>query len=155
MIRRSSNAHGRQRDLAILEAAQAVVNSLPFAEHLIVHPSDWPELKPLPRRYVRLQPELVFGAQEMVWIGRGFVMHDMDAKWFIYLDGTRLKLYRSWTGILIFDAGFAFDEGGGATVTDLLVNRDEDQYNTSGDAEDLELFMNVIRWHLLEPWDWK
>jgi ADP-ribose pyrophosphatase YjhB (NUDIX family) len=155
MIQLSANIQARRRDLAILEAARALVENVPFVEHLIVHPVDWPDLKPMPRQHAVLYPELAFDAQAMERIGRGFVMHDMDAKWFIYLDGDRLKLHRSWTGILVFDAGFAFDAGGGARVSDLVVTRDPAQYNTSSDAEDLELFMNVMRWNLLEPPDWK
>lgn len=155
MIRLSANIQARRRDLAILEAARSHVENIPFAEHLIVHPADWPGLKTMPRRHAVLYPELAFDAPAMEQIGRGFVMHDMDAKWFIHLDGDRIKLHRSWTGILVFDAGFAFDAGGGTRVSDLLVNRDPARYNTSSGAEDLELFMNVIRWYLLEPRDWK
>lgn len=151
MIRRSSNTHARQRDLAILEAANVAVGSLVFSERMTVHPADWPELTPMPRMHVTLHPELAFDAQQMKQIGRGFVMHDMDAKWFIYLDSDRLKLHRSWTGILIFDAGLVFDDSGGARLSGLRINRDSAQYGGSNDAEDLELFMNVVRSHLLQP----
>jgi len=154
LIRLSSNTNGRRRDMAFLEAARAAVDSIPFANRLIVHPTDWPELKPMPHRHARLHPKLSFDAQAMHQISRGFVMHDMDAKWFIHFDGSRLKLNRSWTGILVFDVGFAFDASGGATVTELVVNRDEMQYQISGDDKDFEMFMSVIRWNLLEPADW-
>ena len=154
LIRLSSNVGGRRRDMAVLAAARAAVDRIPFVNHLIVHPTDWAELKPTPHRHARLHPKLSFDARAMHQISRGFVMHDMDAKWFIHFDGSRLKLHRSWTGILVFDAGFAFDASGGATVTELVVNRDETQYQSSGDDEDLEMFMSVIRWNLLEPADW-
>lgn len=154
MIWMSSNASARQRDLALLDAARASVENLSCGERLIVHPADWSDLQPMPRAHAILHPDLAFDAAAMERIARGFVKHDMDAKWFIYLDGTRLKLHRSWTGNLVFDAGFAFDSDGGASVADLVVNRDRAQYNSSGDAEDLELFANVVRWHLLEALEW-
>jgi len=154
LIGLSASAHGRQRDLKILAAANAVFVELPFAMHPIVHPVDWPELKSLPGRHARLSPRLAFNAEEMERIARGFVKHDMDAKWFIYLDGARLRLHRSWTGILIFDAGIVFDERGGGVISEVLVNRDESQYSSSSDADDLQLFIDVIRWNMLDTSAW-
>jgi hypothetical protein len=79
MIRLSANSQARLRDLAILEAARAAVESIPFADHLIVHPVYWPDLKAMPRRHAALHSELDFDARKMERIGRGFVMRDMDA----------------------------------------------------------------------------
>lgn len=151
LISRSINAAGRQRDLAVLTAANEAINALTLDEHLIVQPEDWFDLQPMPEQQVRLHPALQFSAVEMQRIVRGFVMYDMDAKWFIHFDGARLKLYRSWTGILVFDAGLAFDEQRSARVTNLLVNRDRAQYGGHDDTEDIRLFREVIRVHLIEP----
>lgn len=75
MIRRSSNTHARQRDLAILDAAKVAVGSLVFSKRMTVHPADWPGLRPMPGMHVTLHPELAFDTRQMKQIGRGFVMH--------------------------------------------------------------------------------
>ncbi len=108
LIRQSSNAEGRDRDLAILDAAEKVASAIPYKEHPNVQPEDWQELKAMPERQTVLYPKLWFNPDEMVKIRRGFLPTVMEQKWFLYFTGDRLRMHRSWTGILIFDVGFAF-----------------------------------------------
>lgn len=105
----------------------------------------------MPDRRAVLYPKLWFSADEMVNIRRGFYPTVMEQKWFIYFTGDRLQLHRSWTGVLIFDVGFAFDTNGGAHVTDVVVNRDNEEYGNTDDEEDLKLLEDLIRYHLLQP----
>lgn len=151
LIRQSPNVEGRNRDLAILEAAHKVASAISYKEHPNVQPEDWQELKAMPERQTTLRPTLRFSAEEMVKIRRGFYPTVMEEKWFLYFTGNRLRMHRSWTGILIFDVGFDFDPEGGAQVADVVVNRESREYSNTDDSEDLRLLEEVIRDHLLHP----
>lgn len=152
LIRQSSLAEGRDRDLAILDAAQNAANIIPYKEHAKVHPEDWNSLRAMSERHAVLHPTMQFSGEEMAKIRRGFYPTVMEQKWFIYFTRTRLRLHRSWTGILYFDVGFAFEADGGATVTDVVVSREAHgpDYRYS-DEHDQKLLAEVIRYHLLEP----
>lgn len=151
LISQSPNVNGRERDLAILEAAHKVVGALSYKEHPNVQPEDLHELKPMPQRQITLRPTLRFSAEEMVKIRRGFYPTVMEQKWFLYFTGNRLRMHRSWTGILIYDVGFDLNPDGSARVTDVVVNRESREYGNTDDREDLRLMEEVIRGHLLHP----
>lgn len=152
LIRQSPNAEGRERDLAILHAAEKVAGAIPYCEHPNVQPEDWNELQVMPERHVVLYPKLQFTPEEMENIQRGFYPTVMEQKWFIYFTGTHLRMHRSWTGTLYFDVGFSFDDIGGAKVTDVIVNREVHGADFKySDEEDLKLLEDMIQCHLLEP----
>jgi ADP-ribose pyrophosphatase YjhB (NUDIX family) len=151
LIGQSPNIKGRNRDLAILQAAEKAAAAIPYAEHLAVQPEDWHDLGEMPARRTVLHPGLRHTAEEMEQIRRGFFPTVMEQKWFLYFTGDRLRMHRSWTGYLIYDVGFAFDATGGAAVTEVIVNRDASQYSNTDDAEDLKAVRAIIRGHLLQP----
>jgi ADP-ribose pyrophosphatase YjhB (NUDIX family) len=151
LIRQSPNAEGRDRDMAILDAAEKVASAISYKEHPNVQPEDWQELKAMPERQTVLYPKLWFNPDEMAKIRRGFFPTVMEEKWFLYFTGDRLRMHRSWTGILIFDVGFAFDPKDGAYVTDVIVNRESREYSNTDDDEDLKMLEEIIRYHLLQP----
>lgn len=153
LIRESPNADGRDRDLAILGAAEKAAGMIACKEHPNVQPEDWKDLKGMPERHTVLYPKLWFNPDEMASIRRGFFPTVMEEKWFLYFTGDRLRMHRSWTGILIYDVGFAFDPKGGAYVTDVVVNREPREYNNTDDDEDLKALEEMIRYYLLEPLD--
>ncbi len=145
------NAEGRARDLAILGAAEAALPAIAWHEHARVQPQDWNDLQEMPARHAVLRAPLRYSADEMRRIRRGFFPTQMEQKWFLVCTGERLRMHRSWTGCLIFDVGFAPEADGGARVSEVLVNRDPQQYTCTDDAEDLQLVERIIRGHLLEP----
>lgn len=151
LIRQSPSAKGRDRDLAILNAAEKAASVIPYKEHPNVQPEDWPDLKEMPERHTVLYPKLRFNPDEMVKIRRGFFPTVQEQKWFLYFTGERLRMHRSWTGILIFDVGFAFNPTGRAFVTDVIANRETREYGNTDDNEDLKLIEEVIGYHLLNP----
>jgi ADP-ribose pyrophosphatase YjhB (NUDIX family) len=151
LIRQSPNAEGRDRDLAILDAAEKIASAIPYKEHPNVQPEDWQDLKAMPERQAVLYPKLWFNPDEMAKIRRGFFPTVMEQKWFLYFTGDRLRMHRSWTGILIFDVGFAFDPKGGAYVTDVIVNRENREDGNTDDDEDLKMLEGIIHHHLLQP----
>lgn len=107
----------------------------------------------MPERNIVLHPRLWYSREDMAAIRRGFYPTVMGQKWFLIFTGDRLRMHRSWTGNLIFDVGFTFDPQGGAYVSDVIVNRDPEQYQETDNDEDLSLMKNVIQGHLLEPLD--
>ncbi|WEN41952.1 hypothetical protein CKCBHOJB_01534 [Thauera sp. GDN1] len=153
LIRESPNVDGRDRDLAILDAAEQAAGMIACKEHPNVQPEDWKDLKAMPERHTVLYPKLWFDPDEMARIRRGFFPTVMEEKWFLYFTGDRLRMHRSWTGILIYDVGFAFDHKGGAYVTDVVVNREPREYNNTDDDEDVKALEEMIRYYLLEPLD--
>lgn len=56
LIRQSPNAEGRDRDLAILDAAEKSADKIAYNEHPNVQPEDWQELKAMPERQTVLYP---------------------------------------------------------------------------------------------------
>lgn len=153
LIRQSENSEGRDRDLAILDAAEKAASAIPYKEHPKIQQEDWNDLRAMRERHTVLYPKLSFNPDEMEKIQRGFYPTVMEQKWFLYFTRDRLRMHRSWTGILIYDVGFAFDPNGGAYVTDVIVNRDPAEYGNTDDDEDLKLLEEIIRYHLLEPLD--
>jgi hypothetical protein len=153
LVRLSSNEDGRNRDLAILDAAEATLKTIPHREHLSVQAEDWSDLQAMPGRNIVLQPRLWYSQEDMTAIRRGFYPTVMEQKWFLIFTGDRLRMHRSWTGNLIFDVGFTFDPQGGAYVSDVIVNRDPEQYQCTDSDEDLSLMKDLIQGHLLEPLD--
>lgn len=151
LLRQSPNAKGRDRDLAILDAAAKMAGMIAYKEHPNVQPEDWTDLKSMPERHTVLYPKLRFNPDEMANIRRGFFPTVMEQKWFLYFTGERLRMHRSWTGVLIFDLGFTFDPKGGAYVTDVVVNRESREYSNTDNDDDLKLLEEIIRSHLLQP----
>ncbi len=152
LLRKSPNAEGRDRDLAILDAAEKAAGMIAYKEHPNVQPEDWSDLQTMPERQTVLYPKRWFNPDEMAKIRRGFFPTVMEQKWFLYFTGDRLRMHRSWTGLLYFDVGFAFDLKGGASVTEVIVNCEvhDPEYENS-DEKELRLLDNVIRHHLLQP----
>lgn len=60
-------------------------------------------------------------------------------------------MHRSWTGFLIYDVGFEFDVKGGASIADIIVNRNGRQYKSKDGTSDLNLLYDIIQQHLLQP----
>lgn len=154
LIQQSSNKEGRTRDLAVLDAAMATLRTIPYRKHLAVQPEDWTDLQPMPERHIVLNsPGIWFSANDMMEIRRGFYPTVMEQKWFLYFTGNRLRMHRGWTGILVFDVGFAFDSQECACVSDIIVNRDREQYQGKDNNEDLVLMQKVIRSFLITPFN--
>lgn len=68
----------------------------------------WP-ISPLPDARARLAIRNAYSAEDYARIGRGFVPHDGDDRWFIYLEDDWLSIHRSWTGQCIYRVRFAPD----------------------------------------------
>jgi hypothetical protein len=69
-----------------------------------IEPIEQPRRIPLPRR--------VYTEAEWRRIQYGFVPEVMEEKWFAFVEGDRLYLHRSWTGLGVFEARFERDQDG-------------------------------------------
>lgn len=114
-------------------------------------PNDWPNIKGMPRQHAILHSQRQFSAKDMKQICRGFIPTTQDQRWFIYFTGNRLRMHRSWTGFLIYDVGFEFDVKGGASIADIIVNRNGRQYRSKDGKRDLNLLYEIIQQYLLQP----
>ena len=105
--------------------------------------NDW-ELFPLPDKHVSLAVNRTFDRYQMERIKMGVVPRDMDERWLIYYEDDTLYLHRSWTGYCAFAVRFNVLDEGSARMYECLASREELQYASSEDAEDLKLLNSII-----------
>ncbi len=151
LIAQTSNKLGRQRDLAVLDAALACLPNTPPLKRPVALREDWKRL-PLPAARKRLLIDKVYSPVEMARIARGFISACMEEKWFIYFEDGRLFLHRSWTGICIYRMDFVPVAAGWAAAT-VWVNRHPQQYQETNDAHDVKLLLEIIETHLSSEMD--
>lgn len=144
LIAKTKTAVGRKRDLAILDAAEKALGRIPYRGHPAVQPEDWSKLRKMPAKTTRFELDLTFDAAGMRAIRRGFCPTVQEQHWFMHFTGQRLRLHRSWTGILIYDVGFAPTPGGGGRAFEVIVNRYGQQHSNDDDQRDLDLVANLI-----------
>ena len=93
-------------------------------------------------------PARVWTNDEMDSIRRGYVPSIMDEKWFIFMEGNCLFAHRSWTGVGIYEATFAYTEGG-YVIESAVVTGDETKYRRSSDEEESQTLEVLIASYLL------
>ena len=103
--------------------------------------------QPLPEKHTTLQIDRRFSKQDMEHIQRGFAPKSMDDRWFIFYEGNTLYLHRSWTGHCIFEADFEKNDEE-YIITQLRANRDEEQYRSVSDANDIDTFLGLLEIYL-------
>ena len=106
-------------------------------------PDSW-QREPMPDSVSELDYEATFSKAEFELIARGLIPESMDDKWFVYMEGDRLNVHRSWTGHCIYEVDFEM-AGDAHAVLRARVNRDPDQYQATDDTYDAMLLVFVIR----------
>lgn len=101
-------------------------------------------LNDMPNKHESFILNWKLGVAQFEEIKNGYASMGMDDQWDIYFDRGELFLHRSWTGNCIFVATIEVNDEGGATVTKVLVNRDEKQYKFTSIEQDEILFKQVI-----------
>ena len=71
-----------------------------------------------------------------------------DFKWFLFMEGDRLFLHRSWTGLGIYEAKFT-PTGGGYVIESAVVTGDQDTYSRSSDEHESQFLEELIAGFLL------
>jgi 8-oxo-dGTP diphosphatase len=134
----STNKLGRQRDLAILQAAENwFVNCQPLAL-LATFPASknqW-QTQPLPAARSRIELNITYSRMQATSIMLGLVPSEMEDKWFSYFENNVLYQHRSWTGHCIDEIHFVELADGQFEAVYALVNRDPEQYGNTDDHED-------------------
>lgn len=108
LIAQTSNEGGRERDLAVLELALAMLPARPPLVRPIALRGDWKK-HPMAATLLALEVHGIFSTQEMTRIWRGYVPLCQEEKWFVYYEDDVLHAYRSWTGWAFFRIYFQRD----------------------------------------------
>jgi len=73
----------------------------------------------------------------------GLWPRQMEDKWFIYFENSRICCHRSWTGYRIYEAEVKKGNTG-YTIPEMTVERDAELYGCSDDSEDIRQFHYLI-----------
>ncbi len=142
LIAQSTNSKGLERDLAILQAALALLPAEPPLKRAMARRTDW-QSKFMPAARVTVPLETRYSPQEMATIIRGLVPTEMEEKWFIFYEDGVLHCHRSWTGICIFRVHFKLCDSGWQ-AWQVEINRHSGQYTATDEREDLALLDTII-----------
>ncbi len=102
----------------------------------------WQNL-PMPEEVAELEYKAEYSADEFERISRGLIPREMEDKWFIFFQGKTLQLHRSWTGFCVYHIEFAKVDGK-HVVQRALVNRNQDQYDSSDNEYDARLLHFLV-----------
>ena len=111
--------------------------------------SDFGRLRPVPHPEAIPPPERVWTSRDWDLIQRGHKSRAMDDKWNALVEGQRLYLYRSWTGMGVYEAEFDAASDG-CHIIDAVVAGDHDSYRRRDDEYESAFLEAVIEWVLLE-----
>lgn len=90
-----------------------------------------------------------FNNNQMAVLRHGHIPHEMEDKWFWYMDGDTLYAHRSWTGFCIYTVEFRPDDKHIVTVS-----RDKEQYNFSGIEQDAKRINGLLDWWSQDTYDY-
>lgn len=142
----STNKLGRQRDLAILDAAERwFLNCLPLAllGRFPTIRSDW-QNKPLPNQNCKIELNMTFTRTQTACIMLGYLPEEMEEKWFCYFENNVLYQHSSWTHIGVDEIYFTELADGRFKATHALVNRSFAEYRETDDAEDYDRIWKML-----------
>ena len=104
--------------------------------------NEW-EAMPLPEQHESIVLNRTLSSEETQYLLLGYRPISMDDKWFIYTKHEWIYFHRSWTGFCIFKIKLVL-EAGKYILTEALVNRNPNQFNSAGSESDVELINRVI-----------
>jgi 8-oxo-dGTP pyrophosphatase MutT (NUDIX family) len=145
LIAQTTEATGRERDLAVLQAALAALPSPLPLQRPIARREDW-RTRPLPARRTTLPYQRIFPPAEMALVARGFIPTVQEQKWFVFLEDGVLHFHRSWTGIAIYRLHVAPvpKKPGHWQVNLAEVSRHPGQYGITREEEDLAILRELV-----------
>ena len=103
--------------------------------------TDWKTLE-MPEANECFKLERKISGEELNNLRYGHIPHEMEDKWFSYMDGNTLYAHRSWTGYCIYI--IEINEGTG--IHDVTVNRDTEQYRCNSINEDIKTVNDLLDW---------
>lgn len=105
-------------------------------------PTDW-KTRPLPSKRTTIRLDRTFSPQEIKLICKGFVLGQMEDKWFIYWKDDTLYFHRSWTGHCVYIVRFVA-ESDSFRMIEADVNREPEQYKQTSDERDVAMISYLI-----------
>lgn len=91
--------------------------------------------KVMPSERKLLDLDLSLSAAEYQQVQLGFVLKEMEDKWFIYFEDSWLNFYRSWTGNSIYRLRFE-PSGNDYRVVEAWVNQNPEEYTLATNEYD-------------------
>ncbi|MBQ3661240.1 MAG: GNAT family N-acetyltransferase [Oscillospiraceae bacterium] len=127
----------------------SICKEVPMDDHKtrIARREDWKTV-PMPEKHETFILNRAFSGEEMDALRCGNIPQAMEDKWFWYMEGPTLWAHRSWTGYCIFRIDFKEDHEHLVTV-----NRDPEQYASSGIEEDIASLNKLLDWWTETPYD--
>jgi hypothetical protein len=101
------------------------------------------QTKEMPQKRNLLEFTRHFSQAEFDLLSLGELPQKMEDRWFIFLEGSWLFFHRSWSGACIFQLRLRPDQHGYG-VAEAWVNRDTQQYNSGGPANEIELLSMLV-----------
>ena len=115
----------------------------PIPEKTKVATKDTWNVEPMPEKRVVIPLDETIPSGAMRVVKYGHIPDAMEDHWFMYCDESTIRYYRSWTGFCIYVARYV-DNGIICKITELMVNRDPEQYGCTDNEHDVALFMALL-----------
>lgn len=115
----------------------------PIPEKTKVATKDRWSIMPMPDSHAVIPMDVTIPSEAMKIVKYGHIPDAMEDHWFMYCDDTTIRYYRSWTGFCIYIAKYE-DDGVNCRITELMVNRDQEQYGCTDNEHDVALFMALL-----------
>lgn len=115
----------------------------PIPEKTKVATKDSWKIESMPKKKVVVPLHETIPSDAMRIVKCGHIPDAMEDHWFMYCDESTIRYYRSWTGSCIYVAKYV-DNGIICKITELMVNRDPEQYGCTDDEHDVALFMALL-----------
>jgi len=98
---------------------------------------------PMPECNAIIPMDVTIPSAAMHNVKFGHIPEAMEDHWFMYCDDSTIRYYRSWTGICIFVAKYE-ECGEQYRITELTVNREQEQYGSTDNEHDVALFLALL-----------
>ena len=115
----------------------------PIPEKTKVATKDTWNVEPMPEKRVVIPLDETIPSGAMRVVKYGHIPDAMEDHWFMYCDESTIRYYRSWTGYCIYVAKYV-DNGIFCKITELMVNREPEQYRCTDNNHDVALFMALL-----------
>ena len=97
----------------------------------------------MPEEHITIPMDVVIPAKAMEIVKQGRIPKGMEEHWFMYCDEKKIRYFRSWTGICIFEAKYRID-GKFCEITELKINRNRNEHTETDEDCDIATFMGLL-----------
>lgn len=115
----------------------------PIPQKTKVATKDSWNIEPISEKHTTIPMDESIPSEAFRVVKYGHIPDAMEDHWFMYCDETTIRYYRSWTGFCIYVAKYE-DDGETCRITELMVNREPEQYTCTDDKHDIALFMALL-----------